>query len=234
MVMRQRTLLLICALIVSSIGGWMLFDYGRWRMIYQEMSEAFLQKTQEDLQLSEQQKKMENELEEFRSKATILERISQVDRAAQNEVRKVISKLEKENLELREELGFYQNIMASTSQGRGLKIQGFRLEPSKIKQRYQFELILTRIVKGGRLAEGDISITIQGSGKSGQIDYDLQELLVGNDANLSFDIKHFKRIGGVFALPEDFVPDTVKVVVQSREKKAKAIKKTYQWIDIIA
>lgn len=211
----------------------MLFDYGKWRIIYQEMSEAIMQKSQIDSKPSELQVKMEKELVELRSKVTVLERTAQIDKAAQDEVRKVIVNLEEENQELRQELGFYQNIFASTSNGRGLKIQGFRLESSNDKQRYQFELILTRIVKGGRVADGDVSIVLVGNGKNGKIDYDIKDLLIGSEKSLHFDIKHFKRIDGVFTLPDDFVPESVKVIVQPNEAEAVSIERVFQWIDII-
>ncbi len=231
---RQKMLLLICAVLIFLIGGWMLLDYGKWRMIYQEMAGAIAHKTlkvngssQNDIRMSNG-----NGLEELQKKITILERTAQVDKTAQNEVRKAISELEKENLELREELGFYQNIMASISKGRGLKIQGFRLETSNDKQRFKFELILTRIVKGGRVASGDVSIVLGGNGNSGQIDYDLKKLLKGKESIFRFEIKHFKRIGGVFTLPRGFVPETVKIFIQPHEEKAKSIEKVYQWTDI--
>ncbi len=230
---RQKFLVLLCVLLVLSIGGWLLFDYGKWRIIYQEMSEAIMQKSQMDSKPSELQVEMERELSELRTKVITLDRIAQVDKAAQDEVRKVILTLEKENQELRQELGFYQNIIASTSSGRGLKIQGFRLESSSDKQRYQFELILTHIVKGGRVARGDVSIVLVGIGKSGRIDYDLKELLVDSEKDLHFEIKHFKRIDGMFTLPDDFAPEAVKVIVQPSEVEAVSIEKVYQWIDII-
>ncbi|MFK8069161.1 MAG: DUF6776 family protein [Gammaproteobacteria bacterium] len=230
---RQRLLVLICILLVVSIGGWLLFDYGKWRIIYQEMSEAIMQKSQMDSKPAQLHIELEKELLELRSKVTILDRTAQVDKAAQDEVRKVILALEKENQDLRQELGFYENIIESTSSGRGLKIQGFRLEPSNDKQRYQFELILTRIVKGGRVADGDVSIVLVGNDKNGKVDYDLKELLVGGNKSLHFEIKHFKRIDGVFTLPEDFVPDTIKVIVQPNEAEAASIEKFFEWLDII-
>ena len=231
---RQKTLLLICAALILLIGGWLLLDYGKWRMIYQEMAGVIAQKTLTGAEVSQEQEEKDSQLRELRKKITILERIAQVDKAAQDEVRKAISELEKENLELREELGFYQNIMAATSDSRGLKIQGFRLEASNDKQRYQFELVLTRIVKGGTVASGDISITLTGSGNSGQKDYDLKELLEGKGSELSFKIKHFKRIDGIFSLPEGFVPEVIKVVIQPHEEKASPIEKVFQWSEIIA
>ena len=230
---RQKTLLLICAVLIFLIGGWMLLDYGKWRMIYQEMAGAIAQKTLTDTEISQNDSGMGDELGELQKKVTILERTAQVDKTAQDEVRKMISELEKENLELREELGFYQNIMASISESRGLKVQGFRLEASKNKQRYKFELVLTRIVKGGRVASGDVSIVLNGNGNSGQMDYDLKELLKGKDSAFRFKIKHFKRIGGIFTLPDGFVPESVKITIQPHEEDAKPIEKVYQWTDII-
>ena len=231
---RQNILLLICAALIILVGGWLLLDYGKWRMIYQEMAGAIAHKTTTGDDQSDPESEENSELSGLRKRMIILERSAQVDKTAQNELRKALSDIEKENHELREELGFYQNIMASTKESRGLKIQGFRLESSNDKQRYQFELVLTRIVKGGRVASGDISIVLQGNGNSGQMDYDLKELLKGNGSELKFKIKHFKRIGGFFTLPEDFVPESVKVVIQPHEEKAKNIEKVYQWADITA
>ncbi len=229
---RQRILLLICVGLILLLGCWLLLDYGKWRNIYQEMAAAIIQKT--SAEPSENEKRMSSELTALQRQVTTLERTAQVDKAAQDEVRKVIGELETENLELREELGFYQNIMSATKESRGLKIQGLRLEASKNKQRYKFDLVLTRIVKGGWLASGDVSITLQGNGNSGQIDYDLKELMDGRASErLKFKIKHFKRIGGVFSLPKGFAPVKVKVMIKPDGEKAKLIKKEYQWVDIL-
>lgn len=230
---RQRTLLLICAALVLLISGWMLLDYGKWRTIYQEMSGTLAQKSLTNVP-SVQENKLNGEIEDLQKKLTILERTAQVDKAAQNEVRKLISELEKENLELREELGFYQNIMEATNKGRGLKIQALRLGRTEHDNRFRFELALTRIVKGGKVASGKFSIVLGGDGNSGQMDYDLKELLTGKDSVFRFEIKHFKRIDGTFTLPDGFVPDTMKVTIQPREKDAKPIEKVYQWTDIIS
>lgn len=230
---RQRTLLLICVLLILVIGGWLLFDYGKWRTIYQEMAGVITQKTLLDTSSSEEDEESRDEFSELRKKVTILEMSAQVDKAAQDEVRKALRDLETENLELREELGFYQSIMVSTSGSRGLKVQGFRLVGSNDKKRFQFELFLTRIVKGGRVASGDISIVLHGDGNSGEMDYDLKELLKGDASEFKFNIKHFKRINGVFTLPEDFEPETIKIIIQPHEEKAKSIEKVYQWTDII-
>lgn len=230
---RQKMLILICVALILLIGGWLLLDYGKWRMIYQEMAGIIAQKSLTGAEVSQEQGEKDSQLSELQRKITVLEGTAQVDKAAQDEVRKAISELEKENLELREELGFYQNIMESTSDSRGMKIQGFRLETSNDKQRYQFELILTRIIKGGTVASGDISITLTGSGENGQKEYDLKDLLEGEVSELRFKIKHFKRIDGIFSLPEDFVPEVIKVVIQPHEEKAKPIEKVFQWADII-
>lgn len=231
---RQRILLFICLGLILLLGCWLLLDYGKWRNIYQEMSAAIIQKASGEAEPSENEKRLNVELTALQRQVIILKRTAQVDKAAQNEVRKVISELEAENLELREEVGFYQNIMSAAAESRGLKIQGLRLEASKQKQRFKFELVLTRIVKGSWLASGNVSITLQGTTNSGQIDYDLKKLMVGKASDqLKFKIKHFKRIEGIFSLPEDFVPEKVKIIIKPDEKKARLIKKEYQWVDIL-
>lgn len=229
---RQRILLFICLALAFLLGCWVLLDYGKWRNIYQEMAGAIAQKASNDIEPTENEKRMNTELTNLQRKLVILERTAQVDRAAQNEVRKVISDLENENLELREEVAFYQNIMSATTESRGLNVQGLRVAALKNKQHYKLELILTRIVRGGWQASGKVSMTLQGKANSGEIDYDLKELMIDPDSSLlTFKIKNFKRIEGVFSLPVGFKPERVKVAIKPHE--AKLIKKEYLWADIL-
>ncbi len=202
-------------------------------MIYQEMAGVIAQKPMAQTGFSETEKERMAELDSLKKKITVLERTAQVDKAAQDELRKELTKLEKENLALREELGFYQNIMGAAGKGRGLKIQALRLESLNDKQRYRFELILTRIVKGGRVASGDISIILHGNSSDGQSDLNLKDLMKVKGKGLHYEIKHFKKIEGAFILPTGFVPEKVEIIVQPDEMEAKAIEKVYNWKEVI-
>lgn len=229
----RKSLLVICGVLVFLIGSWLLLDYGKWRLIYQEMAEAIAQKPLISTDNQDAVHESADELSDLRQQVTILERAAQVDKIEQDEIRKLITELEVEKQELQEELAFYKNVLFSTKDSKGLQLQAFRLESLNDKQRYRYELFLTRIAKGGRVTSGEITITLHGNNISGSAEYNLADL---NDQglDLAFKIKHFKRLSGVFSLPEGFKPETVKIVIKPVEAETKPIEIFYQWVEIMS
>lgn len=224
---------MISGVLVLLLGGWLLLDYGKWRLIYQEMAEAIAQKPLINEGSRDLVQSPVDEVLELRQQVIILERAAQVDKIEQDEIRKLITELEEEKQSLQEELAFYKNVLFSTKDSKGLQLQAFRLESLNDKQRYRFEIFLTRIAKGGKVSSGEITITLHGKNVSGSAEYNLADLNE-QGLDLAYKIKHFKRLSGVFSLPEGFEPETVKIIVQPAEAETKPIEIFYQWVDIMA
>lgn len=230
--LRMR-LLLICLALTVLWGFWVYMDYGKWRLIYQEMSAAETQKTRLNAEGGVESPPPEEDVAELRRQVTVLERAAQVDRIEQNQIRSMITELEEEKQLLQEELAFYKNILIASKDNKGLKLQALTLTPLNDKERYRFEVFLTRIAKGGRVTSGKINLVVHGQGSEGPADLGLSELSE-NGSTLVYRIKHFKRLSGVIALPEGFSPDTVTVTIQPDAAGSKPVEVIYRWTEILA
>lgn len=229
----RLSLLIVCLVLTVLWGFWVFMDYGKWRLIYQEMTESESQKTLLNAESSAGELVGDADVIELRRQVTVLERAAQVDRIEQNQIRDMMTELEDEKQALQEELEFYKYVLISSKDNKGLKLQALRIKSLNDKQRYHYELFLTRIAKGGRVSGGKVKVSLHGQGASGVEDLSLSELL-DNDSKLTYKIKHFKRLSGVFVLPENFVPETVTVTIEPSEAGSKPIEMVYPWSEIVS
>jgi hypothetical protein len=191
--------LVIAAAVVVAVAGWM-YDAGR-RFAGFDRGEI----EQELAVARDRLLKLEAENKELGALAHAGDARMQIERTAQQQLANQVKGLEEENARLKEDLGFFENLMPAESRDPGLSINRLRVDRDVVPGQYRYRLLLLQ--SGKRVAEfqGSLQfiVTLQEGGK------DVILTLPGDAAadartdpkafRVSF--KHFQRVEGVFQVP---------------------------------
>jgi len=215
-------------LLLLLIAGWALVEYGRSQAEIQGGTlQDELNEVQSELALAQAQNAALSE------RIAILERATQVDKQAYSEVERSLKLAQDEKLELKEEVAFYRGIFSPAESSSGLNIAEFKLRTIGEDRAYRFKLVLTQTNANDVDVRGYSTITLEGVNSGSQVQLDLSELTGGALKNLAFRFKYFQNYEGEIVLPEGFLPSRVVVAVNPSSKGFSALKKTFDWSDII-
>ncbi len=217
-------MLLGLGIIALLIGGWTLFDYGRYLAGYNRAECADERQT-----LLAVRKKLEQNVDSLREQKALLERAAQIEREAYNELDTTLKELQGEILELKEELAFYRGIVSPQDASSGLHLQRFKIEANGESQRYRYKLVLTQVLKNDRMATGKVRLSIDGMMGNQTRTLKLKELSEKRVNELNYRFKYFQKLEGNLKLPQGFTPFRVKVQIIPRNRKRNSIEKTINW-----
>lgn len=161
----------------------------------------------------------------------------QVDRAAQEQMQAQLRALENENARLKEDLAFFESLLPTPANAKGVVIRSFRLQalnepehdisrdagragnrgPSQDngKQALRYRLLVQQSGRPERDFVGMVSLTVslQQGGRPWVLQLPDAALPEAGPAPLSF--RHYQRVEGIFELPEGAVVRSVQVKIQS-------------------
>jgi hypothetical protein len=193
--------LVIAAAAVVAVAGWM-YDAGR-RFAGFDRSEI----EQELATARERLVKLEEEAKELRAVAHAGDARVQIERTAQQQLAGQVKSLEEENTRLKEDLGFFENLMPAESRNPGLSVNRLRVDRDVVPGQYRYRLLLLQ--SGKRVAEFQGTLQFIVTLQEGGIDVILT--LPGDaEADAKTDpkayrvsFKYFQRVEGVFQVPKD-------------------------------
>ncbi len=220
---KTRTLLILGGILLL-IGGYTVFDYGRFLAGF-DSTQA--NRVQEELLHAKEQ--MEDEIETLRQEKALLERARQIERKAYDELDGTIKNLQAEILELKEELAFYRGIVSPREASTGLQLQKFSIEPNGPSRSYHYKVVLTQVLKNDRLASGQVQLYLDGIHGSEPKSLTLKDVTEKSVSELSYRFKYFQNLEGDIELPENFtlLRATVKILPRGYERDS--IEKTIDW-----
>ncbi|MGH6611707.1 MAG: DUF6776 family protein, partial [Burkholderiaceae bacterium] len=162
--------------------------------------------------------------------AVQLESQLRVDQAAHQQMQAQLKVLENENARLKEDLSFFESLLPTPANAKGVVIRSFRLQPideteleaqrprsqsSKETQALRYRLLVQQSGRPERDFVGAVSLTIslQRDGRPWVLQLPDATLPEAGPAPLSF--RHYQRVEGTFELPEGAVVRSVQVKIQS-------------------
>jgi len=217
-------LLLALGIIALFIGGWTLFDYGRYLAGYDSA-----EYTREREILLQQRAELEKEVDRLREQKALLERAAQIERQAYAELDDTLKVLQGEILELKEELAFYRGIVSPQDASSGLHLQRFKIAANGKSRSYRYKIVLTQVLKNDRLARGKVRLSIDGILDGQPRTLTLKEITEKAVNELSYRFKYFQKLEGNLKLPPGFTPLRVNVQIVPRSRKRNTIEKTINW-----
>jgi DNA-binding transcriptional MerR regulator len=200
----------IVLLVLLGIAGVMALraagGYGR-----QEDSKVSLAQAREQLQ------KLSSEREQLTALVNAAESRLTMERAAQAQLAQQIRALESENNRLKEDLAFFESLLPAEHGPAGIAIRRLRadwLAPGQLRYR----LLVIQGGKGVQEFAGAVQfvLTVVRAGKSTTLQFPDQKDGEPDKYHLMF--KHYQRLEGVLALPEDVSVRAIQVRVLEQGK----------------
>jgi hypothetical protein len=219
----KTRVLILLGLLAVGVGGWSLFDYGRYQAGY-DSHESDL----EQLRLVALVDDLNEQIEALREQKAQLERAAQIERKAYHELDTNLKVLEGEILELKEELAFYRGIVSPREASRGLRLQRFSLEPNGVRG-FRYTVVLTQVLKNDRLARGSVKLFIEGLEGNKLKTLDLATLSENSVKELDYRFKYFQNLEGDLILPKSFKPMRATAQILPQGRQADMIEKTIDW-----
>lgn len=212
------------AIIALIVGGWTLFDYGRYLAGYDRAESA----DQRDMLLAARGK-LEHNVDDLREQKALLERAAQIEREAYSELDTTLKELQGEILELKEELAFYRGIVSPKDASSGLHLQRFKVEANGKSRHYRYKLVLTQVLKNDRMVTGKVRLSIDGLMRNQPRTLTLKSLSEKRVTALGYRFKYFQKLEGNLSLPKGFTPFRIHVQIIPRNRKYNSIEKTINW-----
>jgi hypothetical protein len=143
----------------------------------------------------------EEELAQFRPRLAQSERQTQIDRAAAADLAKQVKALAFENAALKEDLAFFQSLMATPGAREGtLSVNRFRVQPEVSAGEYRYQMLLVQAGQRLREFQGTLQfvLDVQQDGHKIVLTLPPEPNDAGREYQLNF--KFFQRVEGTFKL----------------------------------
>jgi hypothetical protein len=140
---------------------------------------------------------------------------AEIDRQALEEVRLTVVEKEHELAALNKEIGFYQELMSSSTAERGLTFHGLSLTRVGLENQYKYNLVLKQLASRHNLLTVGIKMNVQGkrNGELATVDFS-QISPAFKQAEEIVKFRYFVDFEGVIDLPEGFDPATVNIIAR--------------------
>lgn len=217
-------------LIALAVGacGYLLYEYGRFSSGYDNSS------TEREMEsLQSRLEDQELEIAHLAKQNEILAQGKEIDRLAYTEIDQTLTDLQKENMELKEEIAFYRGIVGTAEEVRGLQIRNFKLIKNDIPRNYRYRLILTQLIRGNRFVSGHVILAVSGVHNGIEKSLSQQEFVREDEDDMKFHFKYFQELQGEIVLPDGFVPLKITLSIIPQDNPRKTIEQTFNWADVI-
>ncbi|MDI9237627.1 hypothetical protein QLQ15_01720 [Lysobacter sp. LF1] len=171
----------------------------------------------------------QRELEQLQQRVATLTRSDQISRDANRDLQSTLAERDEEIAGLRADVAFYERLVGSTAQRRGLTVHALKLQPQN-NTAWHFTTTLTQNLNRGAVSTGQLSLTLEGTrgGKLEKLAWaDLRQQ--PNAPGLAYSFKYFQQVEGDIFLPEGFTP--VRVSVRLVPRAGAPIEESFTWAD---
>ena len=216
--------------VVAIIGfvlfaGWWLYDLGKVRGVLELKSLRTQYAVVEKLN-----RKLSKDNKGLRERVAILERSSQIDQQAAQDIKNDLGQLEVDLQAAREEVEFYRGIVAPGDVQPGLRIHRFNLKSGTAPGKYHYELVLTQLKHNDKYVTGVVDWKIAGLllGEPGEVA--LAGVTSPPVKQLKFRFRYFQELAGTIILPEGFEAEEVTLSIKPGGKgKSEPVKAVFDW-----
>lgn len=168
----------------------------------------------------------QRQLDEATQRLVTLQRSDQISRAANSELQSSLAERDEEIAALRADVAFYERLVGSTSQRKGLNVHSIEFAPTEAGT-WSYRAVLTQNLNRGAISQGQLRFAVEGvrGGKLATIGWD--ELHNKPDSpGQDYSFRYFQELTGNVMLPKDFTPQRVRVSLRGG---AGGAEQTFDW-----
>ncbi|USE38465.1 DUF6776 family protein [Endozoicomonas sp. SCSIO W0465] len=225
---RDQLIRFFLLIFIALLGGFAYWYGGN------HAGQTLEQVRQQNISLESKASVLQEENNELRQRLAILESASKMDRAAVNNVRLLVRKLEEEKEQLHKELTFFKSILAPEDMSTGVRVADFSLLEGDESGQYRLRLVISQVARSNPFLKGTLSVSLIGE-KDGKVQtLPLQQLVESDQITTRLGFRYFQALPSDreyldISIPEGFQPAEVKVVVQITSGIRQSFEQIYLW-----
>ena len=173
------------------------------------------------------------DVKKLRREVARLERSTQVELQAAEQIKQTLREKDMEILKLTEELVFYRSLLAPEKVNVGIEIRDFSLRAAG-QSEYYYDFLLTQSSRSKRVAKGKVNLRIDGNKDGVMHRIELLDVASATGDAMNYSFKYFQRLNGAFELPSNFTPKMLLVEVEPEAKSKEPIQISYSWNELIS
>jgi hypothetical protein len=203
---RWLGLTLLGAMVVGM--GWLTYDFG---MEFAGFRKSEAQRAM--ARLNEEIRRRDAELVELRARVAEAERKLQIERATYGDLARQVKTLTGENAALKEDLAFFQSLMAAGGREGAITINRFRVQPDALPGEYRYRLLLVQTGQRVKEFRGKLQFVL--NLEQGERKFVLTLPPDGDQKAGEFQLsfRFFQRVEGTFRVSPDAVVRSMQVRV---------------------
>lgn len=134
-----------------------------------------------------------------------------ISRAALTEVQTSLAERDEEIAGLRADVAFYERLVGSTSQRKGLNAHSVEFSQEAAGS-WHYTVVLTQNLNRGAISQGQMRFSVEGvkDGKLTTVSWDELHQRQGV-AGQAYSFRYFQQLAGSVMLPADFTPQRVRI-----------------------
>lgn len=188
-------------------------------------------------QLTQENDELVQELNVLRQQVASFELNTDVDRKANEDIRRQLMEQRAQIAALERDIAVYRGMLSSggKSNPQGVSVGIFYITPTEQPRRYHYKLVLQKLAATDDQFSGNLDFKLAGvailNGKEQTGEISLHELSEQfTTAAIPLKFKYFQNIEGELILPEGFTPNKIELLVKSTNRKYPAtIEKELEW-----
>jgi len=188
--------------------GWTTYDYGMELAGFRQSEAA-----RALARLNEEIRQREARIMELRSQVAAAERQMQIERATYGDLAKQVKSLAEENAVLREDLGFFQSLMAAGGKEGALSINRFRVQPEALPGEYRYRLMLVQNGQRVKEFQGTLQFVLNLEQGDRKFALTLPQEGEANTKEYQVSFKFFQRVEGTFKVAPGAVVKSLQIRV---------------------
>lgn len=221
---RWKWVLFVWVLLSLASGGSYVAGY------YQGIREK-LHVFKEHLALRASNSQLGKQIQELQEKAAIHKHGSELERQASERVRKDNIQLQNKVAELQEVVTFYKSIMAPKHNHKGLRIESIHVSSTVNIRRFKYRLVMTQVADNSSYINGKLELNLLGVKEGLKQAIPFSDLSKEHGSkSVVFKFRYFQNFEGEVVVPNDFVPEQIEVIAQSKGRKATRLEKRFDWM----
>jgi Family of unknown function (DUF6776) len=200
-----RALFFFVAVAIAAAAGVAIYEYGKM-FAGPGRRELML----ENQTLKSQLRELKADRDRFQAVATTYESQMKVEHAAQEQLVKQVSSLEAEAVKLREDLSFFESLLPTPANAKGVLIRSFRLQPEGEPNQLRYRLLVQQSGKPSHDFTGEVELQVSFTQNGRPFTMQVPDPATPSDA-IGLSFRHYQRVEGTFSLPEGAVARSVLV-----------------------
>ena len=163
----------------------------------------------------------------------MLERSGVLEQKVNENGELTISSLRDQLATLEQDLTYYRNVVSKQTDNTGLMISEWSLKRINQSNRYRYKLaVRQQDADGDTYLNGYVNIDVVGILDGQMVSYSLKEISEEQEQkDIKLRFKFFQYIEGELTVPDDFLPDYVRIVGTEIAPVSKTIDRDYSWLN---